>query len=395
MKQPYAFHFGMGVCSGETREVQGGNLPSTFHLPLSTRARQSRHAFTLIELLGVMAIIGILAAVTLPSMISRIETANTAKEDANQEEIARALVEGIKAAGMIPNPTVANGVAGSWTAIASNYSNLGPTALASVLPASNDRQVILSGNLATYVAANGYSTPASGWPDPLPSDLKIYILASSKNGLPLQASIPVADIESWTKVFDSNTGTVTVAASVFGSANTAKGEFLHVRAIDLRQVFCRISLIDTACPPTATISGGGGYANGDVITFNVGSYPFSFTAPGNSFGGQSGNLAGNPPQMLTKPFSSSTTIDPGSGSRISGTSSGVGAIATLSSTPSPQFQINSLSAQAFGTGNTMVFYVLKGTSLSLLSNSGSTLLTVTVQGESTFKYFNGTWARID
>jgi putative ABC transport system permease protein len=38
------------------REVQDGSAASTFHLSLSTSARQSRRAFTLIELIGVMAI---------------------------------------------------------------------------------------------------------------------------------------------------------------------------------------------------------------------------------------------------------------------------------------------------------------------------------------------------
>ena len=65
MKKPYAFHFGMGICRGEMREVPGGSAASTFHLkPAPKRSA----AFTLIELLGVMAIIGILSAVILPPM---------------------------------------------------------------------------------------------------------------------------------------------------------------------------------------------------------------------------------------------------------------------------------------------------------------------------------------
>jgi oxalate decarboxylase/phosphoglucose isomerase-like protein (cupin superfamily) len=54
-----------------------------------------------------------------------------------------------------------------------------------------------------------------------------------------------------------------------------------------------------------------------------------------------------------------------------------------------------MAAQAFGANNTEVFYVLKGTSLSLLNNAGATLITLTVQGDSIFKYFNSTWSRVD
>jgi len=383
-------------------EVESGKRPRALHLRPSTRGRQSRRAFTLVELMGVMAIIGILSAVLLPSLISRIEDANTTKEDANLEEIARALVAGIKATGTIPDPTIANFTAGSWTAIALNYTTLGQTALASVLPANNDRQIILSANLAAYVTANGnsYATDADGWPDPILNDLKIYILASSKNGLPLQANIPVADIAPWTKVFNATTGTVTVPASVFGAANTTKGEFLHVKVVDLRSLFCRVELIDTACPPTATINiPGAGYVNTDVINFNVGpvggTYPFAFTY---NAGWGAGVLTGNPPLMLTKPFNPNpaNTPDPGNGGgRNYGNSAGAGAIATLASTAAPQFQINQLAAQAFGANNTEVFYVLKGTALSLLNNAGVTLITLTVQGDSIFKYFNSTWSRVD
>ena len=103
MRRFWIADWGLGIGRGEMREVPGGSAASTFHLK---PAPKRRSAFTLIELMGVMAIIGILAAVTLPSMISRIEDANSVGEDAKLEEIARALVAGIKATGMIPNPNL-------------------------------------------------------------------------------------------------------------------------------------------------------------------------------------------------------------------------------------------------------------------------------------------------
>jgi len=325
------------------------------------------------------------------------------QEDENLEEIARALVASIQAKGRIPDPNVVSTDANGWVGLASSYSSLGTDKFRYSFPASpkNERRVYLDTTLTGLVSL---STPSTGWAALPGAPATMFIVSSSKEDLDLtcNANGPGANdgvknqfdwLRSWTKTAGTDGKVLANNANIVSW--TERGEFLHVKKIDLRSLFCRVELIDTACPPTATISNGTGYAVGDVITFNVGSYPFSFTATGTSFGGQAGNLAANPPQMLTKPFSSSTTTDPRSGSRISGSSSGIDAIATLSSTPSPQFQLNNLAAQPFGAGNTMVFYVLKGTSLSLLNNAGVILNTFTVQGDSIFKYFNSTWSKVD
>ena len=423
MKQPYAFHFEMGTCRGGMREVQDGGAASTFHLSLSTSARQSRRAFTLIELIGVMAIIGILSAVVLPPLISKIEDANTTKEDANLEEIARALVAGIKATGMIPNPTTPNFTAGSWTEIALNYTTLGQTALASVLPANNGRQIILSANLATYVAANGYSTPATGWPDPLPSDLKIYILASSKNGLPLQAGIPLADIANWTKVFDAATGTVTVSSSVFGAANTTKGEFLHVKVVDLNQLFCRVELTDTAAPENtagfAVSLAGTGYPPSSTVNVNFGNNTLAFTTtPSDTFvdGDSDGKYTSTPPDTLNDNngdgiYSVSggiliTTVPALSNCADFNTRHGIQAnnaippsTAQFDAPASPLPPTYDLISTTAGSGTfstqTIPFYVIKGRPINLFNAGGTLDKSVVIQADVKYKYYNNSWTRVD
>ena len=113
----------------------GGRELSTFHLLPSTSARPSRRAFTLIELLGVMAIIGILSAVILPSMISKIEEANTVNEDAAQSTIADAILKGIRANARFPNPNVSPTDASfGWMTLAQNFYPGGVNALRYVFP---------------------------------------------------------------------------------------------------------------------------------------------------------------------------------------------------------------------------------------------------------------------
>jgi hypothetical protein len=360
---------------------------------------------------------------TVPPILRQIRQAQSGNEEANLNEVARAIVEGIKVTGTIPNPNVNALAAGGWASNSLSYTALGTNQLLYVSDANTNtqRRMYLSGGLVNYCATYGYSTPALGWStNAFPADLQFVLVSSSREDLLLScsttanlASNDVVWLKNWVKQATNGIYFATNTAIVGGIANstgtwTNKGEFLHVKVVDLKPLFCRVELIDTACPPTATMNiVGNNYANGDQIIFNVGpagsQYAFAFTCTGvGPVTWSSGTLTGNPPLMLTKPFNPNpaTTADPGPpvnnvALRIYGNSAGAGAIATLASTAAPQFQINQLAAQPFGANNTMVFYVLKGTSLSLLNNAGATLITLTVQGDSIFKYFNSTWSRVD
>ena len=313
MKQPYAFHFGVGTCRGEMREVPGGSALSTFHLLPSTSARQSRRAFTLIELMGVMAIIGILAAVTLPSMISKIESARTENEDANLQEIARALTEGIKRQGQFPDP------AGSWTSIAQNYTSLGANALANALPNNdapnnNPRRIIFSDALTAYLGGT-FTQPAMGRPAPaVGASLIIYILSSSKDGVPLSTGvIPPADIANWTKTFNPTNGYIPAPTSVFGVGNERRGEFFHVKAMDVRSLFCAVTLTDFPIPTRGqTTSSGSGFTPNTPYQGQAAGCSFNFIAPAPA-GAVVVGFETDPPTVTTNVAVGSKTMIPRTG----------------------------------------------------------------------------------
>jgi len=422
---------------------------------------QTGRGFSLIELLGVLAVMGILAAVTVPPIIRQIQQARTTNEEANLEEVARSIVEGIKAGGIIPNPNITSTIAGGWVAIASPSSTLSASSLQYVFPldpasALTERRVYLDPALMTYldsyfgVVTGLFNTPAGGWPTvtaggvPFPNQaIKLYIVSSSRpdfvlacspNGAGIQvagnnygnpAGAPLIDqLSSWIKAIDPATRFIKAPGAAVENWTDDGHQFLHVKVVDLRPLFCRVSLLEYPIPqnsvtdaaisagPPATHYGAGFIAGNTYLGSTASGFTFSFLAPNaavppGSFttaaAGTSGNLASSSKSMIVR---GPATVLRGI---ISPPAGGGGVAATFSASvaanaPFPPWwdispPIAVAGQQMPNNSNTQSFYVIKGTSLSLYADAAVLpafpVLTVQVNSDSTFEYFNGSWTRVD
>jgi hypothetical protein len=262
------------------------------------------------------------------------------QEDKNLEEIARALVAAIQATGQLPNPNAAPFAAGGWGDLVQSYTTLTPNTvnpptqasergtLQFAFPADGNggqtsRRIYLQPRLMQYLLNplnNAFLTPPDGWDATVDSDgvlpvdmeagaLNLYIVSSSKPDLPLAAPANAANVQTaaasyndsglltalsnWQKARtppgDPMPGVIPVPDVIaqWGAAYTplanysTRGEFLHVKVVDLRPLFCRVELTDTAAPENIagfTVSAAGnGYAPSSTVNVSFGDNILAFT----------------------------------------------------------------------------------------------------------------------
>ncbi len=88
-------------------------------MSVSSAAKRNQAGFTIMELIGAMAIIAILAAVLAPSVTDGIDRAYAAQEEANVSSLMGALEQHI-----LQNKDIPREAAASWTAAIATYAEL-------------------------------------------------------------------------------------------------------------------------------------------------------------------------------------------------------------------------------------------------------------------------------
>jgi len=370
---------------------------------------RAERGFSLIELIGVLAIMGILASMTVPPIIRQIRQAQSGNEEANLNEVARAIVEGIKVTGTIPNPNVNALDFGGWASNSLSYTALGTNQLLYVSDANTNtqRRMYLSGGLVNYCATYGYSTPALGWStNAFPADLQFVLVSSSREDLLLScsttanlASNDVVWLKNWVKQATNGIYFATNTAIVGGIANstgtwTNKGEFLHVKVVDLRPLFCRVQLEDGRSPATAlTNISGSGYTNYGplLIATNGVTISISFSGATNTNTSiSSASVISSASTILwsstgmtnssSTPFTNAVAVSTGGGS----------VNLVFPATPSFSISTNGLATM---TNQNISFFLLEGTALQLGDSSLGLQRTVVINQDISFHFSNGSWTQ--
>ena len=391
---------------------------------------------------------------TVPPILRQIRQAQTANEDANLNEVARAIVEGIKATGQIPNPNIVPANPGGWVNVAANYTTLtsdaaGPGTLHYVFPKEVNygptaRRIYLDNKLMEYLkAATGspdageipFTTPAGGWPAVTTSippitfpnqALLLYIVSSSRPDFELscrvnQANLQVAlnsygevpapglitSLRNWVKAVNPATGFIYAPDVLVENWNDLGHQYLHVKTIDLRPLFCKVTLRDLAAPPTADVSTVGAHlypaTAGKSVDGTALGYSFDFVPSGGVGTAFTGVEVGTLTSSLNQRILIDRTIGLGlTGFNVRDNNSVPAGSSQFDLTlpDPPQYEIDSLGIQPLVVIppdiNSASFYLIKGRIIKLYDgNVGAPtlLLNMPVTTDMNFEYFNGSWSQ--
>jgi prepilin-type N-terminal cleavage/methylation domain-containing protein len=213
------------------------------------RPRASRlvlRAFTLIEMIGVLAIIAIVAAIITPSLARRISRTNGEKEDQVLSMLADGLIRAVRASQSIPG-------ANSWATNISTQTGLPVNEVLYVNPAitANGRVYLIH---PSFVPTNAAGT------DPLwaqtsngatsVTNAKIMILSVHKAGLALpMTSGRAASVATFDALWNWHFDPATKAPPPGWPAGwTGNGEYLHVQRVNLLAEFNRITFSNAHYP---------------------------------------------------------------------------------------------------------------------------------------------------
>lgn len=213
------------------------------------RTPQRHAAFSLIEMIGVIAIMAILASVLTPNLARRISRTNGDKEDAALAVLADGLTRHVQTFQTIPGQY-------SWTTNISLQTGLTVNEVSRVNPTdSSTARVYL-----IHPSFTPSTTSGGGFADPLWSqtsagassvtNARILIISVHRNNLTLPVSTGKASSAAvFDAIWDWNLDQTTKAPPSGWSVSwTGNGEYLHVQRINLAPLLQRVTFSNAHYP---------------------------------------------------------------------------------------------------------------------------------------------------
>lgn len=206
------------------------------------RPGRERSGFSLIELIGVLAIMAILAAIFTPPLVRQMSAAQGTKEDQTLETLADGLKRYVRIYQAVPG-------AASWATNLASVLGLNANEVHRVDPknTANTRVFLIhpsfnptTGTSPLYSQGNNGSTAA-------PNEARIIILSTTQPSLTLPVSSGLAaSASAFTNIWDwSYNATTKAPPSGWPAAWTGNGEHLHVDRINLGELFFHATFSNT------------------------------------------------------------------------------------------------------------------------------------------------------
>lgn len=217
-----------------------------YHSPLSHPRR--RAAFTLVEMIGVLAILTIMAGVLTPNILRSIERAAVRAEGDNLHAMGREIGLYLRDNSVLPTPA-------AWNTQLAAYSSLNA---ADIL--TNRRRVA-----RLYV------------PDPVAANQRVLLISGMRNGVALPTAAVVAG--NFQAIWDTAEGSVPAAAG-WGAWTAGAGgniEFLVIERVGLASIY----RTDLQTYPVTLNNNGAGSVSYRIIWAN-GATPLLVTMPAGS-----------------------------------------------------------------------------------------------------------------
>ncbi|MEZ5325095.1 MAG: type II secretion system protein [Verrucomicrobiales bacterium] len=211
----------------------------------SLSSSEKSAGFTLLEMLGVMAIVSILASIAIPSIVTRINRANSSKESLNLSAIGEALRERIRLDRVIPDES-------TWAQVAAEQL-LVPLAWVTTSVGQQPRVYMWDPSLSIGGQAGvlPYAQSSQGSADK-PGNLRIIVVSSQFLPLPPEIASGVASSqEEFDALWELPRNALPDA---WPAAWDGRGDELHVQRLDLTSLFHRVVINNAADGVGAEVS---------------------------------------------------------------------------------------------------------------------------------------------